>query len=283
MFWTKKKKTKEEVIHLEEPMEEEIHVEEVLPKSLEEIKEEIKNQHQYIQKNWTNFYRNFLISRFLIKINLRPTQSDEQLSILNQRIQELKTKIEEFNEQIQNIDKKTSSEIDELEQNSLSAYAYMRGMESQINELFTNFSEMKISSVHIFMNKSEEELEKLFKNIEEEGKEYSNYSQAADAVYYYSGDFLTNLVHHVVSLIEMTKNEKYIHAYPFSFFLPSEVVVTLSIKEWIDLYNHIKFSLKNYPMQKSSKYQKFIQELEKFEAKYTILMIRAENSTSKYA
>ena len=281
MFWSKKKKTKEEIINIEEETVEEIieeKKEEV--KSIEEIKQDINDQFQYIKKNWDEFYHNFLICRFLIKINLRPSQSSEQITLLENRINDLQVMISSLKEKLNEI---SDDKIIDLGKETLDVYSYMRGMETQLKESYANFSEMKISSAHIFMNKNTEELEKLYQNIEIEGKDYSNFSQAADAIYYYSGDFLTSLINQLVSLISSTKQEKYINSYPFSFFLPSEVVVTLSIKEWIDLYNHIKFSLKNFPGKKDKKYQEFMKQLDRFEAIYTILMIRAENQTTKYA
>ena len=64
--------------------------------------------------------------------------------------------------------------------------------------------------------------------------------------------------------------------YKKSYFLPSDVVISLDIKEWIELYNKLKFVFKQLSKYNTVSYPSCYDMFNAFEAKYAILMMRAE-------
>ena len=91
-----------------------------------------------------------------------------------------------------------------------------------------------------------------------------------------SGEFIEGIVNRFIECIKETTNEELNNVYNMHYFLPSDAVISLDIKEWIDLYNKLKFVLKQLSKYKTVSYPSCYDLFNSFEAKYAILMMRAE-------
>ena len=92
---------------------------------------------------------------------------------------------------------------------------------------------------------------------------------------------LTSFVKEMVSDFKLTGNSDYINKYTYSFFLNSDVVITLDINEWIELYNKVKFAYKSLANIEIDAYLRLKEKYDYFEAIYTILQMQSEISRNK--
>ncbi|MFA6628048.1 MAG: hypothetical protein WCT17_05920, partial [Bacilli bacterium] len=76
-------------------------------------------------------------------------------------------------------------------------------------------------------------------------------------------------------------NLRYIKAYPSHYFIKSDVVITLSFPEWIELYNRVKFVMKSAVDVNLAHCINFRQVFDQFELRYLILMMNLERSTQQ--
>ena len=135
---------------------------------------------------------------------------------------------------------------------------------TELTEINNNsYGHLKISTVTITINKTNDELEKLYNNISNELKGFKTFSEAADFIFYNSGGFIDNLVSTYIKYVKNSNNQEFINTYNRTYFLPSDVVISLEFKEWIELYKRLKYVLrlmidyKNKLYIEQQKYLKF--------------------------
>ena len=158
-------------------------------------------------------------------------------------------------------------------------YAFQNGLINQLNEVnSTSYGHLKISTVSVTINKTHEELEKLYLNICNELKPFNTFEEASEYIYYNSGDFIDKLINTFVMYVKESGNEEYIRQYDRKYFLPSDVVISLDIKEWIELYNRLKFVLRLMNKSNKTTFLSYQELYDTFEAKYAVLMMRADNN-----
>ena len=72
-------------------------------------------------------------------------------------------------------------------------------------------------------------------------------------------------------------NQDFINSYDRKYFLPSDVVISLEINEWIELYNKLKFVLRMMNKNNKTTFLSYQELFDTFEAKYAILMMRTDS------
>ena len=147
-----------------------------------------------------------------------------------------------------------------------------------INNMY--YKQLKITTVSVCINKTNEQLEEFFNLINGIVKDYKSMTDAAYNLYYSSGDFIVSFIKELVSDFALTSNKDYINKYTYSFFLNTDAVITLDINEWIDLYNKVKFAYKSLSSIEIDAYLRIKEKYNYFEAVYTILMMQAEISNN---
>ena len=132
--------------------------------------------------------------------------------------------------------------------------------------------------VSVTINKTHEELEKLYYNICNELRSFTTFEEAAEHIYYNSGEFIDNLINNFIKNIKENGNQEQIELYDRKYFIPSDVIISLEIKEWIELYNRMKNVLRIMKKNNKLSFINFQEFFDVFEAKYAILMMRADNN-----
>jgi len=133
----------------------------------------------------------------------------------------------------------------------------------QINRKY--FAHLKIATLNICMNKNNREIETLYKSFKDYLQDFKNLTEAADYIYFNSGQLILATVDTLISSIS---NE----TYDVNYFLPSNVIITLELKEWIDLYNKLRFVIKKEKVVNQSLDQYY----KEFELRYLLLMMNME-------
>ena len=157
-------------------------------------------------------------------------------------------------------------------------FAFQNGLFNQLDEINSvSYGHLKISTVSVTINKSHEELEKLYNNICQELKEFTSFEETAEYIFYNSGDFIDNLINTFVKYVKESGNQDFINSYDRKYFLPSDVVISLEINEWIELYNKLKFVLRMMNKNNKTTFLSYQELFDTFEAKYAILMMRTDS------
>ena len=170
-------------------------------------------------------------------------------------------------------------EIEKLYKQVNDLYAFQNGLLNQLNEVnSTSYGHLKIATVSVTINKTHEELEKLYYSICNELKSFTSFDEAAEFIFYNSGEFIDNLINTFIKYIKESGNSEYIEMYDRKYFLPSDVVISLDVKEWIELYNRLKFILKIMKKYDKLSFIGYQELFDTFEAKYAILMMKTDNN-----
>lgn len=292
-FFSKKKESKQETIELNF-QEEKVEIEEIKEKKVEEkkiIKTDLELEkeilykfNKVIRKN-DSVIREYYICKLLSRVGLRDLDFNLQVASIDNHINRIKKDCFELTRITENIKSGltfASERLEIINKQLDDLQAFQVGVLNLLAEITnTGFGNLKISTVTVTINKTNEELEILYNNISEELKNYKSFSEASEVIYYNSGDFLDNLVNCFINYVLGTGNSDYITMYDKKYFLNGDAVISLEIKEWIDLYNKLKYVLKFIGNYDAIQYEKCHKLFDVFEAKYSILMMRTEMQNIK--
>lgn len=246
------------------------------------LKSSIINTYNMIISKNDRIIHEYYIIKILSRIGLKNMDFNIQLMSIDKNVNRLKKDCFDLSRIINNIKIGLKIETDELNKlykqvNDLSAF--QKGLLNQLNEINNmSYGHLKISTVSVTINKTTEELEKLYNNINEELKTFTSFEEASEYIYYNSGDFIDKLINSIVAWIKETGNIELINTYDRKYFIPSDVVISLDIKEWIDLYNKLKFVIKIISKYRKETLILYKQLFDQFEAKYAILMMKTDNN-----
>lgn len=251
-------------------------------KPIEVVKTDLINIFNIVIKNNKKITHEYYISKILSRVGLKDLDFNSQVIMMDKHVNRMKRDCFNLTRTIENI--KSGLQIEENELRKIykqvfDLQAFQNGVLHQLTEINNNsYSHLKISTVTITINKTNEELETLFNNINTELKGSRNFEEAAEYIYYNSGGFIDNLVDSYVEYVKASKNEEYINQYTRYYFLESDVIISMEIKEWIELYKKLKFVLKLMNSHNNNLYLNCYKLFNIFEAKYAILMMREEQN-----
>lgn len=138
------------------------------------------------------------------------------------------------------------------------------------------FGKISITAAAVTMNKNSDELAELSERIMNIVKGY-NYSlnKAYENIYYHSSESIMRLVNKIVKATkQLSDNNLDIHH--VSYYVPSDYVITLDVKEWTSLYNKIKFVFKKLNYNQDILYNEIKEDFLSFEANYMIILLYEE-------
>ena len=286
-LFKRKKEMKKEEINLkiknpeDELFEEEIKEEQVVEeKDIFQLKEEILNDYYTITKKNDKMIRDYYICKIFSRVGLKDLEFNLQIISIDKNVNRIKKDCFYISRMIDRINHGLSFEYNELKQLNkqlTDLKAFQIGVLEHLNELNNgSFGHLKISTVTVTINKTNEELEALYNSISNEIANFKSFEEASEYIYYNSGDFIDKIVNRFILCIQETTSPELINLYNKSYFLPSDVIISLDVKEWIDLYNKLKFVLKQLSKYNSVSYPGCFDLFSTFESKYAILMMRSE-------
>jgi len=220
--------------------------------------------------------------KILARIGLKNMDFNLQMMSMEKNVNRIKKDCFDINRLITQIKaglKCDRLEIEKLYKQVNDLYAFQNGLLNQLNEVnSTSYGHLKIATVSVTINKTHEELEKLYYSICNELKSFTSFDEAAEFIFYNSGEFIDNLINTFIKYIKESGNSEYIEMYDRKYFLPSDVVISLDVKEWIELYNRLKFILKIMKKYDKLSFIGYQELFDTFEAKYAILMMKTDNN-----
>lgn len=141
-----------------------------------------------------------------------------------------------------------------------------------------HFNLLKIATVNVCLNKSNQDLEVLYDRLNSFLNDYKSLKEASEYIFYNSGSIILDLVESIVNKINQSKNKEHLKTYDIKYFLKSDVVITLEFTEWIELYNKVKFVTKLLSDTTLVNDRLFKEKFNDFEMRYLILMMNLESN-----
>lgn len=250
-----------------------------------ELKNLIITNYQKAEKRLEKLIKDYYILKLFSRaatrsgrFNEKMLHLDKQLNYTKRLNEEIKRKMDIVkymqdvtNEELMEIYDKVEQFLDQIQQTQLEA--------DDIN--LKHYNKIKLASAGIIINKNNFELEKFNREVNEFIYQYKSLQEAAEHVYYYSGDLIVQTVNSLVQSIKLAKNSDHIYNYDYNYFLESSTVITLSLPQWIELFNKIRYVLRTVSDVNVINYVDFKNYYQKLEVRYFILMLYME-SKSKY-
>lgn len=269
-------------IYHEQEVEEETTVFEVqytIDKMREMILDDFTKSERRLAKLNKDYYILKLFSRAAIKtgrFNEKMLHLDKQVNYTKRLYEELKRKMD-IVKYMQDVTMDELNEINEKIKKYLSFLSQIQTEADEINRV--HYTKIKLASAGIIINKNNIELEKFNREVNDFIYQYKSLQEAAEYVYYHSGDLIVETVKTLVQSIEQAKNPEHIQKYDFNFFLESSLVLTLTLPQWIELFNKIRYVLRTTSEVNVISYVDFKNNYQKLEVRYFILMLYMESKS----
>lgn len=254
-------------------------------KSEEQLANEIISTFTMISNKNSRITKEYYTCKILSRVGLKDLDFNMQVITMDKHVNRMKRDCFDLSRIIDNMKYGLKLDYDrlvKLHKQVMDLQAFQLGVLNQLTEINNNsYGYLKISTVTITINKTNDELEKLYNNISNELKGFKTFTEAAEFIFYNSGGFIDNLVTTYIKYVQNTNNKDYINTYNRSYFLPSDVVISLDFKEWIELYKRLKYVLRLMTDHKNKLYIECDELFKIFEAKYAILMMQFEQKSKK--
>lgn len=145
----------------------------------------------------------------------------------------------------------------------------------EIRDLYIN--KINMTAMAIGLKKNNIELANLSKRLNkilcENG---GSLKKANEYIYYHSGDKIVNIVEKIVFATKQLKDYAQLDIHHIGYYINSDCIITLDVKEWTDLYNKLKFVFKMLNGIDQNIYNEIKELLEDFEANYMIIILYEE-------
>lgn len=287
----KKKKTEvidlnlmNQIINEEKEIEKEVLISNTKEEKIEENIDLniILKKNKEISKDFELTLHEYFTCKIFSRVALKDNEFNAQLIEIDKYINTIKRSMYEIDRLIEGYKRDNNLDLININNKLNDLYLYEKNIKSRFLEMNNSYyGHIKMSTISVCMNKDNESLERFYESIHAFLLKYKGFTEAAEDIYYSSGDFLVDLVSSLVMCIKETRREDYIKKYNFNYFLDSDVIITLEVKEWINLFAKIRFAMKLIQNIEMDKYLNFKFKFDHFEMIYTILMMRYEIASSQ--
>ncbi|MDD3382722.1 MAG: hypothetical protein PHT83_04410 [Bacilli bacterium] len=227
-----------------------------------------KNKNNLIQKYYIYRIFEYSISKKDELVSLLDT-IETHISLINVNYEKLKKEIERYEID----DKQISSNYiyDRLNQFHLFNLDLEKNLED-VQKIY--YKKLRAVSFSICSNKSNVELNNLVLKIKEFILEYRDLDTAVSYITYHSVALINDTVSQILKILDKRSKENY----DVKYFINSDVLVCLSMSEWINLFNKFKYAINLYNIDKDI-YKEFYKYFDKLELFYIILLINFERES----
>ena len=236
----------------------------------------VKKQKE-IRIDFETILHEYYLCKIFSRVALKDNEFNAQLIEIDKYVNTIKRKMYNIERMIDAYRRDITLDINDIYESVVSLQVYERNIKSRFLEINDSYyGHIKMSTLSVCLNKDDEGLERFYESIHNFLSKYKDLTEAAEDIYYSSGDFLVDIVRKIVICIKESRRRDLIEKYTFSYFLESDVIITLDIKEWINLFNKIRFSMKLIQDVEMDKYLIIKEKYDYLEVIYSILMMRHE-------
>lgn len=287
-----KKKKKEEVININ--INDNLETQDIqidnMTERVEKMKEDlnmnvINKKYNLINKNNNIIIHDYYMCKIYGLASLDKTEYDLEIKDLEQGINAVNEKYDLLTKRLETIKNFGEENVvpyyDELNELLENLLGLQRNVLESIKDLSNTFyGKLSISTVNVCLDKSNEELADVSRNVFNKlGND--TLERCAEELYYHSGEMVYNFVREVVNVVKRSGNKEYIDKYTCEYFLNGDYIIALDEREWINLYNKVKYVLKMINTSHVDLYLKMNERFNDFEVVYLIIMLYGEKKAVK--
>ncbi len=211
----------------------------------------------------------------IIKILSLCTKDDDQMQLVNfisNRKNELATDITKYM-QIEN-----DEEYRWLRNKIINDYQLVMELFKEQEEKTNNC--FRYASIIILNRKTEDELGEFYEKVKEVLDGFPSVEEAAEYLIFHTGAELTDFMSALIKYVKEEEKGKFKKLIPLNYLETHQTILTLTLKEWIDIFNHLEYSLK-YLLPVSTKgYRNLKKRYDKLQLYYFII-ISSRNCSRK--
>ncbi|HOI46313.1 MAG TPA: hypothetical protein PLR26_01145 [Bacilli bacterium] len=282
-FKKKQSKKQEEVILIsepiiEEPVIEEKVVEEVIP-SYPDMMDIFVKTHQSFVNGTKQIIRDYYIIKLFSYIAT-------DANTLRDKIYSLDLFYFEYMKDVERLKDMIDAVVDDIfiKETYLTIKKFillLQNKKVQLSDFIFNiradhYENIKVATLGIVHNKSSEDIKKYYDDIAEMIKTYKNVQEAAEYIYFNSADDLNEAIGLFATLAPTKSNFDIKKPNSLEYFKKYQYVLTLSMREWVELINNMKFALKTIGKVDEMKFDRAKRKYDSLEKKYFILMLYFE-------
>lgn len=133
------------------------------------------------------------------------------------------------------------------------------------------YPRFKLASMIIIDNMSNEVLENFYEEVKKTISQFNSMEEASDYLFYNTGEQLSRFV---ADLLEYIKDapERILRLIPIDYFQSKKTIITLSVKNWFEIFNNIRFTLKYVGNYRRHEYQAIMEKYRALEVYYFIII-----------
>lgn len=240
---------------------------------LSQIKSAVKKIYNDLEKSKNNLIQKFYIFRvfefsFDSNENLKNSLDtiEKHIALLNQNYDVLKKELERY--EIDDVSITNAYMYDRLNQFHL----YNLDLEKSLDDIQKGYyKKLRAVSFSFCVNKSNLELSELVDDIQNFILDYKDLETAVSFITYHSVTLITDTINHLLKILDKRSKERY----DVKYFTNSEAFVCLSMGEWINLFNKLKYVINLYNIDRNT-FKEFFKLFDELELFYIILLIDFE-------
>lgn len=146
--------------------------------------------------------------------------------------------------------------------------------EEKINTCF------RYASIIILNHKNEDELLEFYEKVKSILDKFENATEAAEYLIFHTGAELTDFMGFLIKYVKEEEQGKMKKFIPIKYLEEHQTILTLTLKEWIDIFNHLEYSLKYLTSINSRSYRNLKLQYDKLQLYYFII-ISSRNCSRK--
>jgi len=246
------------------------------PKASQVSYEDIITRYDQLQPKIDNLVNSYYRYRIFSKIASKDNKFNQLMLTIDKHLNRINKEYKEFKKDILFLKHGDYPEdfLDKVSEKLINIEYFYQTISNNLDELMKKyFSHMKMATANICMNRTNKELDAIYKRLNTYLNDFKNLNEAASYIFYNSGQ---EIVQTIDSLIKALPNQ---NEFTFKYFLQTDDIITLDLKEWIDLYNKIRFVMKK--KEAVNENENFLQNYLHFEILYLILMMNMESHQNK--
>lgn len=254
-------------------------------KSIDEMRSIIISNFNNAEKGLAGLNKQYYLLKLFSRAALKNPQFNERILFLDKEINNIKRLFEELKRKMDIVKYMQDVTIEELMEihdklnNFFDHQTHFSSEAKEVERIY--YRNIKMASAGIIMNKNNIELEKFHKDVNDFIYQYRSLQEAAEYVFFHSGDLIVKTINSLVQCINNSANSEHIETYNYDYFLDSPLVLTLTLPEWIELFNKIRYVLRVVSDINIINYVDFRQNYLQLEIRYFILMLYMESMSKE--
>lgn len=211
----------------------------------------------------------------IIKILALCTKDDNQIQLINfisNRKQELEMDINKY--------LKVENEGDYRWLHNKIINDYQLVMEQFREQVEKANNCFRYASIMVLTHKSMEELIDFYEKVKSILDRFSSIEEAAEYLIFHSGAELTDFMGILIKYVYEEEQGKFKKLIPINYLESHQTILTLTLKEWIDIFNHLQYSMKYLAPVQTRGYRNLKMRYEKLQMYYFII-ISSRNCSRK--